>query len=110
MERSEEYFIDKGDGYSQCDRDILAGKLRIHEVPFFYRTKSLYIKAYDAVQAIYPDFDQENKRELERKLIKTQLLNDIIKSEKNKLYPNAQSLRKCYLIFEDLDEIRDPKK
>lgn len=50
MERSEEYFIDKGDGYSQCDRDILAGKLRIHEVPFFYRTKSLYIKAYDAIQ------------------------------------------------------------
>lgn len=50
MTRSEEYFIDKGNGYSQCDRDVLAGKLRIHEVPFFYRTKSLYVKAYDAIQ------------------------------------------------------------
>lgn len=50
MTRSEEYFIDKGNGYSQCDRDIHAGKLRIHEVPFFYRTKSLYVKAYDAIQ------------------------------------------------------------
>lgn len=68
-----EYYMKEMDGYwTQAERDMLDGKIKIYDVPFEYRSRSLYIMAYRFIKGHFPKHILAEKR-----LFVKQILDDI---------------------------------
>ena len=78
MTREEEvdYFITKiDDCETKAYDDVLCGKKRIYDIPFKYRDHRMYVYACRYIR----DMNKEWEGELERKLLESCLLGDMIK-------------------------------
>lgn len=68
-----EYYMKEMDGYwTQAERDMLDGKIKIYDVPFEYRSRSLYIIAYRFIQGYFP-----KNILVEKRLFIKQILEDV---------------------------------
>ena len=64
--------------HTKMHNDLLDGKIKIYDVPFQYRDSSAYRFAHMAASAPVYNSDRSLLYKLERKLIETQLMNDIL--------------------------------
>lgn len=81
--------------------DLLDGKIKIYDVPFQYRDSSAYRFAHMAASAPVYNSDRSLLYKLERKLIETQLLNDILECRRQHLEWKENYLRYVYIELFD---------
>lgn len=94
-EKPESYYQQRAEAPydSQCEEDLLDGKIKIYEVPILYRDTSAYCYACRAVRVL-----NKEESEVEKKLIENQLLADIMECRKNK-WDREKVLRKFYYDY-----------
>lgn len=87
--------------HTKMHNDLLDGKIKIYDVPFQYRDSSAYRFAHMAASAPVYNSDRSLLYKLERKLIETQLLNDILECRRQHLEWKENYLRYVYIELFD---------
>lgn len=87
--------------HTKMHNDLLDGKIKIYDVPFQYRDSSAYRFAHMAASAPVYNSDRSLLYKLERKLIETQLMNDILECRRQHLEWKENYLRYVYIELFD---------
>lgn len=95
MTTEEREYYEKQDeyGFTRCYDDIIHGDIDIYDVPFEYRTASMYFRAFDRGGYDSHKFQSFNDFKTERKMIENLLISDIMYCKKNRLEEKEGQLR-----------------